>query len=182
MKKRTWLFCGLVLALGLICVGVTYALLTSKSRPVVNTFVAGDIELRLTESTGSRYPLVPGTEVSKDPRITVASGSEECWLFVRITRDSELDGIVDYTVADGWTAVGGEESVFWRKVDATEGEKTYGVLKHDRFTVSDEVTEADLLSLGSEPKLRFCAFAVQQEGISTPEAAWEKAKSMEDEG
>ncbi|MBQ4082277.1 MAG: hypothetical protein IJC55_03165 [Clostridia bacterium] len=181
MKKRIMLIGSMMLALTIFAAGVTYAFLASKSRPVVNTFVAGKIQLSLTESTGSRYILVPGTDVPKDPRVTVGKGSEECWLFVRVVGDSALDSVVTYAVDDGWTLVDGEEDVYWRKVSAVTEEKSYAILKNDRFSVESTATEEMLLSLGNGQKLTFRAYAVQTEGMSAPEMAWQKAQSMEEE-
>ena len=177
MKKKILLLCVYVLLFGVCCVGTTFALLTSKSRQLDNTFVYDDITLSLTETTGSTYTLIPGSVVDKDPRITVGKNSVQCWLFVKLERDDTFDAMVDYDLAAGWTPLEGEDGVYWRKVEQTIMDKTYGVLQGNRVVVSSTVTEAQLASLEHSEKLTFSAYAIQCEGISTPQTAWEFVKS-----
>ena len=69
MKKKTLaLFLVLALAFGGV-IGGTVAWLTDKSDTVVNTFTDSDIDITLTESTGTEYKMVPGYTISKDPRL-----------------------------------------------------------------------------------------------------------------
>ncbi len=177
MKKKILLLCVYALLFGVCCVGTTFAVLTSKSRQLDNTFVYGDITLSLTETTGSTYTLIPGSVVDKDPRITVGKNSVQCWLFVKLERDDTFDAMVDYDLAAGWTPLEGEDGVYRRKVEQTIMDKTYGVLQDNRVVVSDDLTEAQLASLAHSPKLTFFAYAIQCEGISTPQTAWEIVKS-----
>ena len=181
MKKRILMLGTALLVAGVLLVGVTHAFLASKSRQIVNTFVSGDITLTLTETTGSKYLLVPGTDIDKDPSITVGKGSEACWLFFKAEEQGLLDGITDYSYEDGWTALGGEEGVYWRRVPYCTEDRVYRIIKGDRITVSADATEEKLASLGGGSKLIFLAYAVQCEGIATPERAWEIIKSGGDE-
>ena len=57
-------------------------------------------------------------------------------------------------------------------------EKLVG-LKGDVIRVSADVTEEMLSSLEADTAITFTAYAVQYEGISTPEKAWEIIKSKE---
>lgn len=181
MKNKIWIICICALLFGACCVGTTFAVLASKSRQLDNTFVYGDITLTLTESTGSNYTLVPGSVINKDPRITVGEGSVACWLFVKLERDDTFDTMVSYTLADGWTALDGEDGIYWRRVEPASTDKTYGVLLNDQVTVSDTLTEEQLASIEQSPTLTFSAYAIQCESVSTPQAAWEHIKSGRDE-
>ena len=180
-KKRIIVICVSVLLFAMLCVGTMYALLMSRSLPIVNTFVAGDIKLTLTESTGSKYTLVPGCEVYKNPSITVKEGSVECWLFFKVKSHDTLDMFVTYSVADGWTPLEGVDDVFWRRVEGCDTDRVYALIKGDVINVSDSVTEEMLASLGTDTKLTFTAYAVQYEGVSTPNKAWGIIESKEDE-
>ena len=140
MKRRVTVVTAAVLLAGAMLVGVTYAYLVSRASPLVNTFVSGDIEISLTESTGSTYTLVPGCTLQKDPRITVKDGSEECWLFFRL-EDETPEGIVDYSPDDGWNALSGEAGVYWRRVSECREDKVYSILKGDCITVVPTATE-----------------------------------------
>lgn len=177
MKKRILIPIVAVLIIAAMTVGASYAFLASKSHRIENTFVAGDISLTLTETTGSNYVLVPGNKIGKDPRITVKGGSEECWLFFKEEKQALPSDIISYTYEDGWNALEGEEGVYWRRVSESTTDKTYGILKDDVFTVSEAATEERLASLGGDSRLIYLALAVQCEGIPTPEKAWDILKA-----
>lgn len=172
-KKRILVIGVMALILVTICVGTTHALLLSRSHSVINTFVSGDIGLTLTESTGSKYTLVPGCEIYKNPRITVKDGSVECWLFFKADSRDDLSSFATYSVADGWTLLTGETDVWWRRVEKCDADKVFAIIKGDTLTVSENVTEEKLASLKGDLKLTFSAYAVQYEGVSTPEKAWD---------
>lgn len=181
MKKRILVIGICALLLCTVCVGTTFALLMFRTHPLNNTFVVGDISLTLTESTGSAYTLVPGSEINKDPRITVGAGSEDCWVFIKIDCEEELAPLISYTVADGWTALPGAEGVYWRQISAALADRAYGILANDRVTVSRAATEEILASFEHSPKLTFYAYAIQREGISTAERAWQTIQARRNE-
>ena len=182
MKKRILVVGVMALVLVMLCVGSTYALLLSKSLSVTNTFVSGDIGLTLTETTGSKYTMVPGCEIYKNPRITVKGGSVECWLFFKAESRDDFDSFVSCYASDGWTLLTGESQVWWRRVEKSNTDKVFPIIKGDTLTVSENVTEEKLESLKGDLKLTFSAYAVQYEGVSTPEKAWDIIiKEMEEE-
>ena len=172
MNKRILVILLSILMLFTFGIGMTYAMLVSKSPSLVNSFVVGNIELTLTESTGSNYKLVPGTVITKDPKITVKSGSEACWLFFKLESDDALEELVTYSISSGWTALAGEEGVYYRPVAASGADREYSLLSDNRVTVKTTATEDKLMSFYGVPKMIFYAYAIQYEGISTPEAAW----------
>lgn len=71
-------------------VGGTIAWLTATTEPVVNTFTYGKIKIELTETTGTEYKIIPGVNISKDPKVTVKADSEACWLFVKVAEKVRL--------------------------------------------------------------------------------------------
>ena len=82
----------LALTLAVACaVGGTLAWLTATSQTVTNTFTVGDINITLAETTGTSYKVVPGATVSKDPTVTVEKGSEECYVYAKVTNNLVLD-------------------------------------------------------------------------------------------
>ena len=91
---------AVVLLFGAV-VGGTVAWLQAKSDEVVNTFTFGDITIKLDETntdgkdaegnnsteardTANAYDLIPGEVNTKDPKVTVVSGSEKCYVFVKV--------------------------------------------------------------------------------------------------
>lgn len=183
MKKRSLaLLLALVLAIG-VAAGGTIAWLVAKTDSVVNTFTYGDINITLTETTGSSYKIIPGVDITKDPKVTVKANSEACWLFVKVAEENwptfaEADGTpkVTYTIADGWTELTAGSGVYYRAVAATTtADVDFYVLKDNKITVSENLTKAEVNGIKTQPTLTFTAYAVQKDGIATAAAAWEKA-------
>lgn len=182
-------FRGLVLVLALALIvgvagGATFAWLTAKTDPVVNTFTYGDINIELAESTGSDYKIIPGVDIEKDPKVTVKAGSEACWLFVKVEEEGTfVANKVTYSIADGWTKGDGTKipaNVYYRAVDAVTADTEFYVLKgNDTYpngviTVSDTLTKIDIkgISTTTPPKLSITAYAIQKDGMGTAAQAW----------
>lgn len=64
-------------------VGGTVAWLTAQRNEVTNVFTTSDIGVDLTE-TEATYKMIPGWTISKDPKAKVISGSEDCYLFIKV--------------------------------------------------------------------------------------------------
>lgn len=183
MKKKATIA---VVALALVlcfAIGGTLAWLVDKSDAVVNTFTYGDINIDLSETTGNEYKMIPGNDITKDPKVTVEKDSEACWLFVKIEKSANYaDYLADYTIADGWTALDGVDGVYYREVDADTAKTgtSYQVLKGDKVTVLDSVEKSDMEAIKDgtvdEPTLTFTAYAVQKDGFDTAALAWAEIK------
>lgn len=182
MKKKTLaLFLALALVLGGV-IGGTMAWLTDKTPEIVNTFTDSDIEITLTETgaenNANSYKMVPGYTISKDPKVTVETGSEKCYLFVKLEKANNFDSFLTYDIADGWTPLDGVDNVYYRVVDATTTDTSFSVLKGDKVTVLGSVTKAmmDGLSEANYPKLTVTAYASQYqknaENAFTVNQAW----------
>ena len=157
-------------------IGGSVAWLTATSDTVTNTFTVGDIQIELKETTGNNYTMVPGNDISKDPKVTVKRGSEACWLFVKIEGKNNIENFVTYEIADGWTALPDVTGVFYRKVDAakTEDSTPFSILKSDKVTAKTTVTKEMFKDLTEDtyPKLLFTAYAIQSDNISDATTAW----------
>ena len=171
---------ALVLILG-VAAGSTVAWLVAKTDPVVNTFTYGDINITLAETTGKNYKIIPGVNITKDPKVTVQGGSEACWLFVKVDGENwptfaETDGTlkVKYAIANGWTALEGQSGVYYREVGAAATDTSFDVLAGNEVTVSENLTKDDIKGIATQPKLTFTAYAVQKDGIADAAAAWAK--------
>lgn len=163
MKKKTL---ALFLALALVLVGIiggTMAWLTDTTDEVVNTFTDSDIDITLAETTGEDYKMVPGYTISKDPKVTVETGSEKCYLFVKLEESTNFDDFLTYEIADGWTALDGVDNVYYRTVDTADMGTAYSVLKDDQVTVKGEVTKEMMNALtdATYPTLTVTAYASQ---------------------
>lgn len=177
---------ALVLVVG-CAVGGTIAWLTATTEPVVNTFTYGKIKIELTETTGAEYKIIPGVNISKDPKVTVKADSEACWLFVKVAEEGTfVANKVTYSIADGWTQGDGTvipTNVCYREVNAVTADTNFNVLAGDTtypngvVTVSENLTKAEANSVATQSTLTFTAYAVQKDGIDTAAEAWAKVSN-----
>lgn len=197
MKKKV-LSCAVCAVLALcLAVGATVAWLKDTTPTVTNTFTVGDVDIAMSETVGAQtkntdsdgaidnsgYKMVPGAALDKDPRVLVLSGSEACWLFVKVEKSTNFDDLMSFTVADGWTALTGAEGVYYRSVNAQTAQAgaSYAVLRGDTVTVRSEVTKEQLSAIeaASYPTLTFTAYAIQSDNLpdgTDASAAWELVK------
>lgn len=167
----------------------TMAYLTSQTVTVKNTFTVGNVAITLDEArvdaygvreddadrvTTNTYKLIPGHTYTKDPTVHVAEGSENCWLFVKVTNGiSDIEAAGETTIAtqmgtNGWTLVNGETNVY--AYNETVSEKT-DVKVFETFTIDGEVEVANYTSA----EITVTAYAIQADGFGTAAAAWEAA-------
>lgn len=187
---------ALVLGIG----GITLAWLSDETETVTNTFTYGDINIDLTETDAdgdgdlfnNEYKMIPGSDIEKDPTVTIEAGSEKCYVFAEIeekggnvTIDGKtysFDDFITYAVADGWELLSDENgiSVYYRVVDVLDAadDAVFEVLDGNKVTAKGDVTKEMLNALGNDyPKLLFTAYAVQFENIASAAEAWELAKA-----
>ena len=174
---------ALVLVIGCVA-GGTVAWLVAKTEPVVNTFTYGNIDITLTETTGTSYKIIPGTDITKNPKVTVKGGSEACWLFVKVEEVGAISTIttdpVHYAIDTGWAQLKDKDGkdvsgVYYRLVDAVDNDTAFKVLKDNKIIVSGELTKETINGYAvQQPTLTFTAYAVQKENITTAADAWAK--------
>lgn len=167
---------ALVLVIGCVA-GGTVAWLVATTDTVTNTFTYGNINIALAESTGTSYKIIPGTDIKKDPKVTVKGGSEACWLFVKVEESGTfVADKVTYAIDKDWTALEGEKGVYYRKVAAVTADTDFSVLEGNKITVKDTLTKGDIKDIAATtPTLTFTAYAVQQENIPDAATAWKAA-------
>lgn len=174
---------ALVLVIGCVA-GGTVAWLVATTDTVTNTFTYGNIDIALAETTGTNYKVIPGTNIAKDPKVTVAADSEACWLFVKVEETGTfVADKVTYAIANGWTQGDGTEipsNVYYREVSAEDAKTgvNYYVLAGNAtypngvITVSADLTKENIPA--ANPTLKITAYAVQKENIADAKTAWEK--------
>ena len=179
----------LILAAALLVSGVvggTIAWLVDKTEPVVNTFTYGDINIDLEETPTpdddqnpdtNEYEMIPGEEITKDPKVTVETDSKASWLFVKLVKSANFDDFMEYDMADGWFPLTDAQGnavpgVFFREVSEVTGEDVvYDVIKDNKVRVKETVTKEMLNALDPEgaeatyPTLTVTAYAVQRSGF-----------------
>lgn len=190
------MFCAVVLVAGSIAGTIAYL---TDTKTVTNTFTVGNITITLDESpvnengqatTGARvttntFKLIPGKEYDKDPVIHVAEGSEACWLFVKVENnladiEASSNTIVSQLTANGWTALTGEEGVYYHAVvDASAAAQD--VSTFTKFVVNGTV-QSDELSAYADETIVVTAYAIQSNGFDTAAKAWEAGNKTKDDG
>ncbi|MBE6108022.1 MAG: hypothetical protein E7192_05220 [Erysipelotrichaceae bacterium] len=194
---KSILICLTVLMiLGTVTIDQTLAWLVSESNPVVNTFTYGKIDLTLSETDTTLdqdqneytnlYEMVPGQiigdfdgGIKKDPLVTIAEGSEACWLFVELVESDNFDEFMEYSVLTGnghWTALDSVEDVYYREVTEAETQIQYWIIENNEVRVKDNIKEK-LNTLQELPTLSITAYAVQRNGVETVQDAWALIKS-----
>lgn len=201
MKKFLAMLLAVVLIIG-VSVSGTLAWLTSTTQEVTNTFTAGDVAIDLWETkvvdgetvkvqARDDYKLIPGTALDKDPTVQVRDGSENCWLFVKVSevnwpewghnKDSKGNEMLAYSIDSAWTSLDGVSGVYYiAATGAYENGVPAGaklnVLTGKTVTVSDEVTKAMMNQIsneaGQKPQLNFVAYAVQFDNVNSAADAW----------
>lgn len=188
-KKIILLVVAFVLTIA-ASVGVTLAWLTAESSEVTNTFAPSTIDITLTETgmtnNEKSFLMVPGHVIEKDPTVTVKANSEDCFVFIKVTKTNGPDYFLEYNIADGWTALSGVDGVYYKEVTKKSSDQPFSILDGDMVTVKQEVTKAQmksLESLGMYPKLTFTAYACQRyqsAGIEFNVAdAWQQARTSQ---
>jgi len=223
MKKTNKKLIAMLLVMALLvggAVGGTLAWLLDKTNTITNTFTDSDINITLTESASTNpddndssgntnsYQMIPGHIIAKDPKVTVANDSEDCWLFVKVTESTTLDAYIAYAIADGWETVegtkGSGEYVIGRKVMKTASQKSFDILgggtypnttenttddeypwTTNQVLVKPEVTKQMMDSIDEgavKPTLTFTAYAVQLKNSNNTEfsvaQAWAEAQKL----
>lgn len=187
------------MVLTLCCLtGGTLAWLTSTIEPVSNTFVIGSISATSSDSTGvfqansaaaianvsDGITYVPGQVIEADPVITIAAGSEACYVFIHIDEENnfftvtendtsvtkrviqwELNELKQDKDSDGvWTALKDYPGYYYTMIEKEEAAsgKSFRLLKDKKLTVSAELTQS---APANYPVITISAAIVQKENI-----------------
>lgn len=195
MKRKSFLLAALAVVLvAALAAGGTYAWLTSRTDPVVNTFTVGNVSITLDEArvqkdaatstwsaTAARVRqndyegVYPGAVLPKDPTVHVAAGSEDALVYVLIqdALNAAVPGSADYTVGSAWAVVdttgfaapSGAARVYRYSATAHAGDD---LVVFDGVTISGAVTAEQMARL--DGTITVTAFAVQANGLDAAQA------------
>lgn len=186
MKKKIVSVCLVVCLLATAIIGTTLAYFTDDAS-VTNTFTVGKVDITLDETdvdiygvkesetrvTENKYKLIPGRDYIKDPTITVAAGSEDCYLFVTI--DNGISGVIKALDLNGWTYVAEGNYYYYGEGKGTVMSENGEAVVFNGFTVLTTV-DADALQAVADETIVVNAYAVQADGFDSATAAWDAAK------
>lgn len=206
MKARKILVSLAALALvAAISIGGTIAYLTSAEK-VTNTFTVGHVQITLDEKKvdvdgkeiansnrvhGNQYKLMPGHEYTKDPTVHFAAGSEASYIFVKVengisgieaatdtTNQNGYKTIADQIVANNWKTLTGETGVYFKKVNANNGNTAIDYQVFANFKLADDADTTNKTENYAAKNITVTAYAIQADGFDTPAAAWDEVKNM----
>lgn len=191
MKRSVALLVAIALLIGCVA-GGTIAWLVDTTGNVTNTFVAGNINIDLAETT-TEYEMVPGNTIAKDPTVTVVGGSEACWLFVKVTKSTApvLDTYIAYAVDSDWTPGNGTngipEGYYYREVVSKATDQDFNILGAGNYAtyswtdnqvlVKPEVNKDNMDAISGtnpQPTLTFTAAAIQKANTGSVAEAFTK--------
>ena len=186
-KKSIALLMAVVMLFGVV-VGGTVAWLRAETGEVVNTFTVGNINIDLKEhdydpakdsldgdkevTEEKEYKMVPGATLPKDPFVRVVANSEDCWIFVYITKSNNFDTFMQFEIDNNkWELVETNENTTvyrYKTIVSTETDvQTFDILKDNQVVVKTSVTKTqlDALTDATYPTLTFKAYAVQSDNL-----------------
>ena len=195
-KKSLALILACVLLVGGV-IGGTVAWLTAKTNKVTNVFTTSDISIELKETT-EIYKMIPGWTISKDPKVKVTSGSEDCYLFIKVEEGIgtvkvgnttySFGDFIKYAIEEGWEILNKTTypGIYYKVIDEdTEKNVEYNILGSGEYIDGDnvkytwndnevltrtEVTKEMMNAVNdsNKPTLSFTAYAVQLWKSSEP--------------
>ena len=194
-KAMLLVLCAVLLVAGSVM--GTLAYLKAQTGVVKNTFTVGNVAITLDEAKvdeygvpvvgadrvapavdangdvipANTYKLIPGHTYTKDPKVTVTAGSEECWVFVKLVNGLGTDAAfnVDSTKWDV-ISTNGNVTIYAHKTTLAAGA---WVNLFTTFTFSKTADPASY----KNASIDVTAYAVQADGFTTAEAAWAAAKT-----
>lgn len=207
MKKTKKILALALAAVMLVCttVAATVAYLTANTGVVNNTFTVGSVAIDLDEADvdvyGVRtqnprdkaniYKLIPGHEYVKDPTVHVKSGSESCFLFVKVVNEitsveaaqsANYNTIAKQMELKGWKPVANQAEYpnvyyFDGKYDMNANPLVSDFIVFEEFEIADNANVSSLV--GTDGKVTAVvtidAYAVQADGFVDAPDAWSKA-------
>lgn len=182
LKVLAVALCAVLLVVGSVAATVAY--LSMNTQTVEHTFTAGNISIRLNDTTEIIDKMMPGENIAATRAVIVEEKSEQCYLFVKVTKENNFDTYLTYTMAAGWTlleSVEGESDVYYRVANATAAEEELTFAVFDHFTANPKCTKAqyDAISADAKPNVTLTAYAVQFVGFESDVAgAWNAAQNI----
>lgn len=179
--------CALLLIAATVC--ATMAYLTATTKTVTNTFTVGKVGITLDEAIvdvygraadptqrtdkGNTYKLIPGHSYTKDPVITVAADSEDCWLYAKIENpidsiEAESSTIASQLSTNGWTLIDEAKHIYAYKESVKANAK---IPLFGTFTLDGSKAVDDF----EGKSITVTAYAIQADGFETAKEAYNSA-------
>jgi len=157
-RNRILLTALAALLLVTLTIGGTMAWLSATSAPVTNTFTTSKVGVSIDEEAED-FKMVPGATITKDPVVTLAAGSEDAWVFVKITKSDNLDTYIENYTPDtaNWFSCGNNVWVYKEPLSAGDTARFLETVKVKDSVTADNMTAAET----NKPTLTFTPYAIQ---------------------
>lgn len=175
VNKKNIAITGVAVSLAAVMLvgGGTFAYLKGETDPITNSFRTNQVQVSLEETTGNEYNIIPGTTQRKDPKVTV-NNTVDAYVFVEVADATE--GLVGYSIADGWIQLDGVPNVYYRLVSAAQDVKEFSVLANDEVKYDKALENDDMIdddgNLKTGIDLSFNAVAIQAEPFADAKEAY----------
>jgi len=141
--------------------------------------------------TANKYKLIPNHTYTKDPTVYVETGSEECYVFVKVengleeieSKEKSYVSIADQMTKKEWIPleVDGEpvENVFYYKttIDTLGAAERKSLIVFETFTIDSEaeLTDENNAFKYKDAEITIDAYAIQADGFDSAADAWAAA-------
>ena len=189
MNKKKTIIAAVVLMLVLL-VGGLIAYFTD-TETTTNTFTIGNVDISLSEptwtSTGAAKAesLMPGDVIEKDPTVTVETGSEDAWVFMKVEVPClNTTELFTYTVASGWTTIsngtcsaGKAVKVYGHNDSMKAGDSAtlFSTVTFANLTDTQlaDLTDSNAATTAIDLEMPVYAYAIQKDNVGgATEAVW----------
>ena len=135
---------------------------------------------------GNDYKLIPGHLYTKDPTVHVKNDSENSYIFVKVgngiagieATETDIYKKIDTQILNnGWEKLTGYDGVYWKrweKSSTTTG--TTDLKVFSEFKIDGEKVTAAVLENYKNAEITVNAYAIQEDGFTTPADAWVAGK------
>jgi len=213
IMRRFVLTMTLMLVAVVVSIGGTIAWLTDETPDVVNTFSPSNIDIWMTETVNGQLQstqnentiskndlkMVPGSVLDKDPKVWLEGGSEDCYVFLKVTEGINLENFISYDVNPAnWKEYHAADGVYYCEAKDITSDRGISVIGYyakendpesfvkDKVFVNTGVTKADMDGLHPQaseeadryPTLTFKAAAVQMANIADVDEAYKQVKEF----
>lgn len=187
-RNRILLTALAALLLVVVAVGGTVAYLKASTNTITNTFTSAEVKVELTETWNTdtngdkendawKAQLVPAAEYTKDPKVKITNDTE-AYLFVKFEEKNNPSTYLTYTSTlnddNGWTKLEEQNDVWYRTVKADDTTKEWTLLKDNKITVNNSVTNENMTD-AAKAELVYTAYAIQTTGFTSVKDAWTEA-------
>ena len=190
MKKNKKLIVLVALFLAVFAIGGTLAYLTDTTEETKNVFTFGKVEIELEEEwvASDATDLIPGSEVTKKPKVTVKSGSKDAFIFMEVTLPDQVNSkdVFDaLTISSDWALVSGNVYAYVGSDTSTmqavaAGSSTSNIFESVKVNSNLKGADINALNALDEVAIKVKAYAIQAENLDSqaPAAVWSTLQSQ----